>query len=124
MSVVADRPRKKTILLFDDNPGDVDSYSQVLNLAGFNVVSTLIGWDLIRIHQSGGADLILLDCKSTTTSNIRELARLLKEMYPGTPVYVFSKVHEPASFADGFIRKGDPRALVATLITVFEANTG
>jgi DNA-binding NtrC family response regulator len=107
----------KTILLVDDDAQHLKLYALVLKRAGYRPITTIVGSLSFGMHEHENPALIFLDYRLNSTLNARQLAGLLKEKFPHSPLVVLSGVdtlpEDMKDVADDFLRKGEPEDLVA-----------
>jgi DNA-binding response OmpR family regulator len=106
-----------TVLLVDDDSKHLTLHSLFLKKAGFRPVVALTGPDAVSFPENETPVLIFLDYHLNTTINALQAGRLLRDTFPGAAIVVLSSddsmPSEMKGFADGFVRKGDPRDLIA-----------
>jgi len=95
---------KKKIIIADDDAGIIDAVSIMLEMAGYDVVTTLNGGMLLNLQPGQYPDLILLDIWMSGEDGT-EICRALKanEATRQIPVILFSasKEIEQSAFAAG-----------------------
>ncbi len=115
-----------TVLLVDDNPNDLYVYSRALTEAGYRLITTLIGTDVLGFHLLEKPALILLDAKPGSGLSAVTLAKLLHDIFPASPIVFFSMLAaspEMDRVTDGFLQKGDPQKLVAMVRGILSKGT-
>jgi len=120
----------KTILCVDDEATALFLRKAVLQKFGFQVVTASSAKEALMILEERRVDLVLSDLLMPEVVGT-ELARIVKERYPGIPVVVVSGVNEippEAGYADLFVSKLEgPLALQERLLQVLDgraANQG
>jgi DNA-binding response OmpR family regulator len=81
--------RRKQVLVADDNEGVRDLLSEALSLWGYDVTLAGNGIEAGKLFFTGSYDLVITDLQMPLL-NGWELARLIKERSPNTPVVVVS----------------------------------
>lgn len=120
--------KNNTILLVDDDATDLYVYSRALSAAGFRVITTLIGTDFLGIHHNEKPALILLDYVLNSSVTAAEVAKILKDMFPGVPILVFSGgvqrlPKDMLELAPAFCPKGEPGQIVALVRSLLPEQT-
>lgn len=117
----------KTVLLVDDNPSDLRVYSHALRDAGYRPITTLIGADFLGFHHNEKPALILLDSSPGAVLSVATIARVLRDVFPGSPIILFSTSAtlppEMNGIVDAFLQKGDVERLVATVRGILSKDT-
>jgi signal transduction histidine kinase/DNA-binding NarL/FixJ family response regulator len=85
----ADAVRSVSILMVDDNPEVVEILGLTLRRLGHTVVEANSGETAINTFEMGKFDLVITDLGMPDMSG-HEVAKIVKEMKPGTPVLVIS----------------------------------
>lgn len=113
----------KTILCVDDEPTALFLRKAVLQKFGFRVLTASSAREALQMLAQEPVDLLLSDLLMPEMIGT-ELARIVKENYPGLPVVVVSGVNEippEAAHADMFVSKLEgPIALHQRLRQVLE----
>lgn len=116
----------KTILCVDDEPTALFLRKAVLQKFGFSVLTAPSAKEALEILAREHVDLVLSDLLMPEVIGT-ELARIVKERYPGLPVVVVSGVNEippDAAHADMFVSKLEgPIALQERLRQVLESKS-
>jgi DNA-binding response OmpR family regulator len=86
--LMSDKPK---ILLVDDEPSIVKMVGKRLEVEGFNVVIAMDGQEALKIAQSEGPDLIILDLMLPKLNGY-EVCTMLKQdaKYQKIPILMFS----------------------------------
>ena len=109
----------KTILLVDDNPTDLHLYSRALTEAGYRPITTLIGIDYFGLHQNERPALILLDRTLKSSLSAGTIAKVLRYIFPTSPIMLFSMSADALAEMDGvnarFLQKGEPAKCINAL---------
>ena len=117
----------KTVLLVDDNPSDLHVYSRALSEAGYRPITTLIGADFLGFHHHEKPALILLDSRPGTGLSAASIAKVLRDVFPTSPILLFSMSAglspEMKGIVDAFLQKGDAERLVATVRGILSKDT-
>lgn len=66
-----DKPKKKKILIVDDEPDMLDVMSAVLSNGGFDVIKSLTGKEAIKLAETEHPDMILLDIKMPIMDGVK-----------------------------------------------------
>lgn len=110
--------KKPAVLIIDDDPSHLRIYGWIIQSAGFESISALVGPDALELPESQ-IDLVLLDYHLNGGATAAEIAQQLRTKYHTAPIFVLSDAimmpDDIAPFVDGFIRKGDPARLVETV---------
>jgi DNA-binding response OmpR family regulator len=110
---------RKRILIVDDDPTHLDIYGMIVDQAGFSPVKALVRFTGMEPTQDRNIAAILLDYRLNSVKTAPEIARELIAEHPQAPILVLSDLWsmppdiEP--YASGFLRKGDPKALLNAL---------
>jgi CheY-like chemotaxis protein len=116
----------KTILCVDDEPTALFLRKAVLQKFGFRVITAPSAKEALQILAHERVDLVLSDLLMPEVVGT-ELARIVKQRYPGLPVVVVSGVNEipaDATHADLFVSKLEgPVALHERLRQVLEGRS-
>jgi CheY-like chemotaxis protein len=108
-----------TVLLIDDDREQILLFSMILQREGFRVVSAQVSRQTISFPQNERPVVILLDYKLNSSLTPAQVATILQQSYPATPIFVLSELEnipaDVAVFAQGFISKNKPEELFAVL---------
>ena len=108
----------KSVLIVDDDPMHQRIYGWIIQDAGYRVVCAEVSVDRVNLPTEH-ADLVLLDYRLGKQHRAVQIAGQIKTNLPGTPIVVLSEALElPSDIAplvQGFVRKGDPPSLIATI---------
>lgn len=117
----------KTVLIIDDEKDDLESMNQILQKAGYSVVTANHGTEALEKMGKHDIDLILLDIMMPTLSGHDILRILHEKIFHKIPVVFISIQPEKEvdlTNVDAFVQKPfDPSTLVNTInevITKFE----
>ena len=99
---------KKRVLVIDDEPGVIRFVKISLNLAGFEVITTMCGDEALPLVKSKKPDIVLLDVLMTPLTGFDILAEL--RTFSQLPVIVFTARNDIGNIAmkegaNGFIAK-------------------
>ncbi len=107
------------VLIIDDDPSHLDLYRFIVSGAGYESVPLQVHFSGLEEVPEGEASAILLDYRLNSVKTAPEIAQELKRRFPATPIIVLSDLWSMPSdmmpHASDFVRKGDPRHLIATL---------
>lgn len=110
---------QNSILIIDDDPTHLQIYCLVVESAGFRAVPVLVSSKEISLPEDGTVDAVLLDYCLPHNILAADIARSVRTRYPDAPIMSLSDLPEiPADIAplvNGFVRKGNPAKLIATL---------
>jgi DNA-binding response OmpR family regulator len=108
-----------SVLIIDDDPAHLHIYCLVVESAGFRALPVLVSCKEIELPQDAAVDAVLLDYCLPENIRATDIARRVQARYPGVPIMSLSDLPEaPADIAplvQGFVRKGNPEKLIATL---------
>jgi DNA-binding NtrC family response regulator len=109
---------KETVLIIDDDPAHLRIYGWIMESAGYKALPVEVRYAGIALPEEH-ADLVLLDYNLAGKSTAVEIAKLVHSRLPGIPIVLLSDrwdlPADIAPFVQGFVRKGEPAKLVATL---------
>jgi CheY-like chemotaxis protein len=108
------------ILCVDDEENPLILRKLVLQKAGYDVVTANSGKQALEVLTSHSVDLVLSDLLMPGITGT-ELARQIKEIYPGLPVVLVSGVNEmppEAAFADLFMSKVEGPVIMCEKISM------
>ena len=118
------RSSSKTILLVDDIPEDLALYSRALGEAGYRAITTLIGTDYFGIHHNESPALILLDRTLVSSLSAATIAKVLRDIFPTSPIVMFSKSAQVPPDVNGLIQgvlqKRGPAKLLSAVRNLLE----
>ncbi len=107
-----------SVLIVDDNPSHLQIYGWLVEKAGYTALLAPVAFDGIQLPDQP-SDLVLLDYHLGGQITAAEVARSIALNRPDVPLIVLSDSYElPADIAPyvkGFVRKGNPEKLIATL---------
>lgn len=108
-----------TILLIDDDVQHLKLQARTLSKAGFRTITTVVGSNTVGFHEHEHPDVIVLDYRLNSYLSSAQVAKLIRQTFPDTPILVMSNLSampkEMAHLVDGFVSKGDDAALFAAL---------
>jgi FixJ family two-component response regulator len=108
-----------TVLLIDDDRQEIQLFSMILQREGFRVVSAQVSSQTISFPPNERPIAILLDYKLNSSLSTAQIATILKQSFPATPIFVLSGMEsipaDVAVFAQGFINKNRPEELLSVL---------
>lgn len=108
-----------TVLIIDDDPSHLKLYSWVLQRGGFHPITALVQSDGVVIPEGERIDVAVLDYRLGPHVTAAEIAKRLRAGAPTLPILVLSDLpwmpDDVASFASGFVRKGEPEQLIETV---------
>jgi CheY-like chemotaxis protein len=87
--VVETQRNRPTVLLVDDEPLIVDTLTEVLEDAGFQVLPAYDGWTALEKVADCRPDYLLSDVLMPKMNGV-ELAIAIRQMYPSTRITLFS----------------------------------
>jgi CheY-like chemotaxis protein len=107
---------KTTVLLIDDDPSHLKLYSLILGRQGYRVVTSLVGMKSVDFPRGGGdVNLVVMDYRLNSVLTGPDVARLVREKFPGTPIMLLSEYQwmpdDMAGRVDAFVTKGNPDVL-------------
>jgi DNA-binding response OmpR family regulator len=110
---------QSSILIIDDDPAHLHIYCLVVESAGFRALPVQVSCKEIELPQDAAIDAVLLDYCLPENIRAADIARRVRAQYPDVPIMSLSDLPEaPADIAplvQGFVRKGNPEKLIATL---------
>jgi DNA-binding response OmpR family regulator len=110
---------QNSILIIDDDPTHLHIYCLVVESAGFRAVPMLVSSKETALPEDAVVDAVLLDYCLPHNIRAADIARRVRARYPDVPIMSLSDLPEiPADIAplvNGFVRKGNPEKLIATL---------
>ena len=108
-----------TILLIDDDVQHLKLQARTLSKAGFRTITTVVGSNMVGFHEHEHPDVIMLDYRLNSTLSSAQVARLIRQTFPDTPILAMSDLpsmpKDMAHLVDGFVPKGDDATLIAAL---------
>jgi CheY-like chemotaxis protein len=115
------------VLLVDDDPSHLKLYSWIVSRDGYRPVTALVGTHAVALPRASRIDVAVMDYRFSSQISAPEVARHIREQYPGTPIILISELlwmpDDMTSLVDAFVTKGDPEALLAK-IAEFSKGTG
>jgi FixJ family two-component response regulator len=110
----------------DDDTQHLKLHALVLKKAGYRPITTVVGSLSFGVHEHDNPALIFLDYRLNSTLSARQVAGLLKEKFPQSPLIVLSGLDtlplDMKGVADDFLRKGEPEDLVAMADRILKAS--
>lgn len=111
-------PVKESVLIIDDDPAHLRIYGWIMEAAGYRALPIEVRYSGIELPDEP-AELVLLDYNLAGQSTAVEIAKLIRSRSPSVPIVLLSDrwdlPEDIAPFVQGFVRKGEPEKLVATL---------
>lgn len=108
-----------TILLIDDDAQHLKLQARTLSKAGFRTITTVVGSNTVGFHEHEHPDVIVLDYRLNSYLSSAQVAKLIRQTFPDTPILVMSNLpsmpEDIAHLVDGFVSKGEDAALIAVL---------
>lgn len=83
------QPSRPTVLVVDDEELIVDTMSEILDGAGFEVTGVYNGWSALEKITERRPDYVLADVLMPQMNGV-ELAMAIRKMYPSTRIILFS----------------------------------
>jgi CheY-like chemotaxis protein len=106
-----------SVLIIDDDPFHLQIYAKILERAGYRALTAEARLGGVTLPDEP-VDIVLLDYHLAGQSAV-EIAEKIRRRLPGVPILVLSDAYRlPEDIApevQGFVRKGDPAKLIATL---------
>lgn len=113
------------VLIIDDDALHLNLYKWMLEKQGYRALKALVGSTSVPLPKEEHIDLVLMDYRLNSTLTARDVAKAVKEAFPGAPVVVLSELAWPPDdirgFATGFVSKGEPEQLMATIAELLGA---
>lgn len=107
------------ILIIDDNPVHLEIYRLIVEKAGFVALPALVSHSGLEFPDGETVDAVLLDYRLAPNISAFEVAVKVRGRYPSVPIVILSDMYDPpadtAPLVQGFVRKGNPETLLATL---------
>jgi len=117
-----------TILLIDDDVQHLKLQARTLSKAGFRTITTVVGSNMVGFHEHEHPDVIMLDYRLNSTLSSSQVAKLIRQTFPDTPILVMSDLpsmpKDIAHLVDGFVAKGNDAALIAVLRRMLHVRQG
>lgn len=108
-----------TVLIIDDNPTQLKLYSWILQHGGFRAATALVGSHDVRWPDCDAADVVALDYRLSSKLTAVDVAGMVRERYPATPILVLSEMlwmpEDIAPHAAAFVSKGNPEELIEAI---------
>jgi DNA-binding NtrC family response regulator len=109
---------KTSVLIIDDDPAHLRIYGWIVAAAGYEALPALVTANRIDFPDAR-ADVIVMDYRLSSQLTAVQAAQMVRIRYPDAPIIVLSDVYDLpsdiASYAQAFVRKGEPARLVDTL---------
>jgi CheY-like chemotaxis protein len=119
-------PGSPTVLIVDDDPAHLKLYSLILQRGGFESITALVQGESVDLPQDGEVDVAVLDYSLGPVLTAADVAHRLRAHSPSMPIVVLSDrpwmPEDAASFASGFVRKGEPQQLLEMLGAILNGN--
>ena len=113
------------VLIVDDDPMHLEIYGMLMKQAGYESLPALVRFTGTEIPEDQNLGLVLLDYRLNSVMSSTEFARDIRAMYPQVPIILLSDVcslpADIAPFVNGFVRKGEPAALLEIVSRHFGA---
>lgn len=117
--VAARKGTKETILFADDDPGILDSWSTVLQHAGYRVLAAPDGPEALRLFSTEAVDAVVLDYEMPGM-NGGTVAKQIRQVKNGVPLILFSTLltvpEDDLALFNCHVSKGDSAAVLMTAI--------
>ena len=117
-----------TILLIDDDVQHLKLQARTLSKAGFRTITTVVGNNMVGFHEHEHPDVIVLDYRLNSYLSSTQVASLIRQTFPDTPILVMSDLpsmpKDIAHLADGFLTKGNDAVLIAALRRLLRLKRG
>jgi CheY-like chemotaxis protein len=81
--------RRRKVLVVDDEKRIADTLTEILEMAGFQVVSAYDGWDALEVAAKFQPDCVLSDVLMPRMNGV-ELAIAISKMFPVARILLFS----------------------------------
>lgn len=108
-----------SILIIDDDPSHLKLYSWIVQRAGYDAKTALVGHSTVDLPHDAAVSAVLLDYRLDSTLTAVDVAKMVKSVYPDAPVIVLSALDwmpdDIAPFASGFASKWEPATLLKKL---------
>src|SRR5690348_16291284 len=105
--------RRRILLCVDDDPSSLDLRQQLLELAGFQVITASNAKEGLELFRTRQVDAVILDYQMPGM-NGGELAEAMKRIRPGIPVMIVSALpwlpEDAPRCIDAFVSKGSPNS--------------
>jgi DNA-binding response OmpR family regulator len=113
-----------SILIIDDDPSHLQIYCLVVESAGFRALPVLVSSKHVPLPENEPVDAVLLDYCLPANLRAVDIARQVRAQYPSAPIMSLTDLPEMpediAPLVNGFVRKGNPEKLIATLRKVVQ----
>jgi DNA-binding response OmpR family regulator len=110
---------KPQVLIIDDDPSHLRIYGWILEAADFHSIPALVVGDSLDLPANQPVDIIVLNYRLSGVLTAVEVAVKVRQLFPDSPIIVLSDLFgmpdDIASFAQAFVRKGQPEMLIATI---------
>lgn len=114
------------VLVIDDDPAHLKIYGLIIERAGYKAVLAPVEFTKFEVPNEH-ADLVLLDYNLTGNTTAVEVAKVVRVSLPDVPIIMLSDLwgvpDDIAPYVSGFVRKGEPAKLVATLQSMLQPST-
>lgn len=109
----------KTVLIIDDDRTQLKLYSWIIQHGGFRAATALVGSNDVSWPDCASADVVALDYRLSSKLTAKDVAAMVRERYPATPILVLSEMlwmpEDIAPHAQGFVSKGNPEELIEAI---------
>ena len=107
------------VLIVDDDPSHLKLYSWIVERAGYEAHTALVGTSKLDLPEERGIDVVIQDYRLASRLTAIDVAKLLKRAFPAAPILVLSEMpwmpDDMAPHAAAFVHKGEPQQLLDTL---------
>lgn len=117
--------KRPTVLIVDDDAAHLKIYTWIVERGGFRAIAIQVQRDVLDLPETEHLDVVVLDYRLGVGLSAVDVAKRLRELYPTTPILILSDLYgmpdDIASYASGFVRKGEPQQLLDTLFETIKA---
>jgi len=107
------------ILIVDDDPSHLKLYSWIVERAGYEALTALVGTSKLELPEERDIDVVIQDYRLASELTAIDVAKLLKHTFPAAPILVLSEMpwmpDDMGPHAAAFVHKGEPQQLLDTL---------
>ena len=119
--------RESTILVIDDDEIHLSLYTWILEGQGYKCKTALVGRTSVDLPEDCAIDLVLLDYRLNSSLTAVDVVLLVKRAFASVPIVMLSEMQwmpdDMRDHAAGFVHKGDPKRLVATIDGILDGNS-